>query len=67
MSTTRLYNASGMEKGVGDVVRYGGKPVFIEHIFPDGLVGVTTMDERKLFIRLWPKQLGLVVEKRGAA
>jgi hypothetical protein len=56
-----------MEKGVGDVVRYGGKPVFIERIFADGLVGVTTMDERKLFIRLWPKQLGLVVEKRGAA
>jgi hypothetical protein len=67
MSTTRLYNANGMEIGVGDVARYNGKPVFIERIFPDGLVGVTTMDERKLFIRLWPKQLGLVVEKRGAA
>ena len=57
-STTALYDADG-EVRVGDVVRYGRKPCFVER-WDGKFVHVVTMDERKVFIRLLPKQLGLV-------
>jgi hypothetical protein len=58
-STTALYDGDG-EVRVGDVVHYGKKPCFIER-WDGKFVTVTTMDEKKLMLRLWPKQLGLVV------
>ena len=61
-STTALYDADG-EVRVGDVVRYGGRPCYVFR-FDGRLVTVVTMDERKMFLRLWPRQLGLVVSEK---
>ena len=55
----KLYDADGEVK-VGDIVRYAGKPCYIDR-WDGKLVHVVTMDERKVFIRLLPKQLGLVI------
>lgn len=62
----KLFNAD-CEVRVGDVVRYGRKPVIVEGFGVDPhlqtiVVNVVTMNERKNFIKLLPYQLGLVVE-----
>lgn len=58
-STTALYDAD-KEVKAGDVVRYGGRPCFVER-WDGKFVHVVTMDERRMFLRLLPRQLGLVV------
>ena len=62
MSTTRLYNASGAELTVGDVVRYGGKPHYIEFI-GQTFVTIVTMDGRRMTYNIAPKQINAVIEK----
>ena len=60
----RLFNAEGLEVCVGDVVRYGGKPCYVESIGES--ISVTTMDERKMFLRVRPDQVGCVIQKACA-
>lgn len=56
----KLYDADG-EVRVGDVVRYGNKPCFIEWILPEAkLVGVVTMDERHVFLKVRAEQIGCI-------
>ena len=64
-SKMKLFNANN-EVRVGDVVRYGRKPVVVEGFGIDPhlktfVVNVVTMNERKHFIKLLPYQLGMVV------
>lgn len=61
-STTALYNANGMQLSVGDVVRYGGKPHYIEFI-GQTFVTIVTMDERKITHNVKPAQINCVVQK----
>ena len=62
-SDLRLFDANG-EVRVGDVVHYNKKPCFIEWVLPNaGLVGVVTMDERHMFLKLRPDQIGCVFGK----
>lgn len=63
-SDMRLFNADGLEVCVGDVVRYGGKPCYVESIGES--ISITTMDERKMFLRVLPYQIGCILE-RGCA
>ena len=63
--SVRLFDAHG-EVRVGDIARYGKKPVIVERFGVDPqlktpVVHVVTMDERKHFIKLLPYQLGMVV------
>ena len=60
----RLFNSNDMEVCVGDVVRYGGKPCYVESIGES--ISVTTMDERKMFLRVLPYQIGCVLERTCA-
>lgn len=60
----KLFNAEGNELHVGDVVRFNGKPCYVERI--GELVTVVTMDERKLTLNVQPKQIDCVVQKEDA-
>ena len=60
----RLFNANGLEVGVGDVVRYGGRPCYVESIGES--IGLVTMDERKMFLRVLPYQIGCVLQRTCA-
>lgn len=58
----KLINAdTEQEVNTGDVVRYGGKPCYVEK-FDGVFVWVVTMDERRLSIKLLPRQLGCLVD-----
>ena len=64
--SVRLFDAHG-EVRVGDIARYGKKPVIVERFGVDPqlktpVVHVVTMDERKHSIKLLPYQLGMVIE-----
>ena len=58
----RLFNASGNEITVGDVVRFNGKPCYVEFI-GHTFVTITTMDERKYTMNIKPEQINCVVQK----
>ena len=58
MSDMKLFNTEGEVK-TGDVVRYGGKPFFVENI--SKLVTIVSMDERKYTLRVEPMQIGCVL------
>lgn len=60
MTTPKLFDADG-EVRVGDVIRFNGKPCFIERI--GELVGITTMDERKVYYQVKPSQINCVLQK----
>ena len=57
-----LFNASGNEITVGDVVRFNGKPCYVEFI-GHTFVTITTMDERKYTMNIKPEQINCVVQK----
>jgi uncharacterized protein YkvS len=57
----KLFDADG-EVHVGDVVRFNGKPCFIEKIRDDGLITLTTMDERKYKLNVQPHQIDCVLQ-----
>lgn len=58
----RLFDfASDVEVTVGSVVRFNGKPCFVECI--GELVTLTTMDERKYTLNVQPHQINCVLEK----
>lgn len=57
----KLFDADG-EVRAGDVVRYGGKPCYVEHI--GELVTIVTMCERRYTLRVRPEQIGCVMEKQ---
>jgi hypothetical protein len=58
----KLFNASGMQLSVGDVVRYGGRPHYIYSIGNE-LVFITSMCERKFMFGVTPSSIGCVLEK----
>ena len=58
----KLFDADG-EVRVGDIVRFNGKPCYVERI--GELIGITMMDERKTFYRVKPNQIGCVVQREG--
>lgn len=63
----RLFNSRGLEVCVGDVVRYNNKPCYVEYVLWDEeLVCLVTMDERKMFLRVRPDQVGCVIQKACA-
>jgi hypothetical protein len=61
MSDMKLFNADG-EVHVGDVVRYGGKPYFVDG-WRDGQVSIVSMCERKYTLRVMPYQIGCLFGK----
>jgi hypothetical protein len=58
----KLFDADG-EVRAGDVVRYGGKPCYVEHI--GELVTVVTMCERRYTFRVKPHQIGCVLQTKA--
>ena len=58
----KLFNSSGMQLSVGDVVRYGGRPHYIYSISNE-LVFITSMCERKFMFGVAPSNIGCVLEK----
>ena len=56
----KLFDADG-EVRVGDIVRFNGKPCYVERI--GELVGITMLDERKTYYSVKPSQINCVVQK----
>lgn len=58
----RLFNADGNEVLTGGVVRFNGKPCYVEKVRGDGLVTIITMDERKYTLNVQPHQINCVIQ-----
>ena len=59
-----LFNADGAHLPVGSVIRFNGKPCFIEFI-GQTFVTITTMDERKHTHNIKPSQINCVVQNEN--
>ena len=58
----KLFDADG-EVRVGDIVRFNGKPCYVERI--GELITIVTMNERKLTLNVHPHQINCVLQREG--